>query len=166
MHNPPRIPPTRDARPRDVPRLAWWTFRGFLHSAHHGRGWPRALSAVCAAMYLPAAPLMLAGLLIETLHPRITYYLTDTAALAIKTTETGWTVHTHTSAHPGTGQGRALRETVLPELLAFANRHQLDVTLTAATAGLAATYQEQIPGLRDAGPAWPRGRRLLHKPST
>ena len=117
-------------------------------------------------MYWTTAPLMLTGLLIETLHPRITYYLTDNAALSIKTTEKGWTVRTHASARPGTGQGRALRSTVLPELLAFASRHQIGVTLTAATAGLAAAYQEQIPNLRDAGPAWPRGRRLLHTPGT
>ena len=162
--DPPALQQARDAKSGDVFRLTWWTFLGFLHGARRGSGAHRVASGVCAAMYWPLAPVMLVGHLKDIRDPSVTYYLTDTAALAIKTTATGWVVHSHASTRPGTSQGRALRLDLLPELLAFADAHQIPVTVNAATDQLAACYQREVPGLVDIGSGCPRGRRLYRNP--
>ena len=71
-----------------------------------------------------------------------------------------WSVQGHLSRRPGTGQGRELRNLLIPDLLAEADRVGVIVEANAATGKLAAACFEEIPGFVDVG-AWRHfGRRF------
>lgn len=83
-----------------------------------------------------------------------------TAVIAIVAKHETWHVEDHASSKPGTGQGRALRALVLPQVLAFADERHVAILTTAANKTLAAAYAAEVPGLVDDGPGYPRGRRM------
>lgn len=66
-------------------------------------------------------------------------------------------LRSHSSAKPGTGQGRALRAALIPKLLSAADDLGVDIVTTAASPTLADRYRADLV---DEGRGWPRGRRL------
>ena len=141
------------------------TRRGYEHGIWAGRGAGRAFSAVLAILWWPALPLSLPVQLVLLRRRRARYYISPSrdAVLAVVATGRGWHVEDHASARPGTGQGRALRAYVLPELTAAADAAGIPIYTTAANEHLAQQYAEELPGLVDVGRGRPRGRRL-HRP--
>ncbi len=163
---PPRVPGTSDVRVRDCLRIVWWNERGFVHGARHGRGGGQVYSAALAVMWPPTLPLTIPIEFGLVARPWARYYMSPArdAVLAVVATATGWHIEDHSSARPGTGQGRALREIVTPALLRAADAEGVVIYTTAANATLAEQYIEELPGLADVGPGWPRGRRLRRDP--
>jgi hypothetical protein len=165
---PPTIAGVPEPRPIDRLRIALWYGRGFLHGALHGQSaGARALSVTMAGLWVPAVPLLVSMQMAMASRQSARYYMTPErdAVLAIVATRTGWQVEDHSSARPGSGRGRALRDLVLPELMKHADTHGIAVTANAASAALAQRYLTEISGLTDAGPAFPRGRTLRREPA-
>lgn len=162
---PPRLADVPEPGARDALRLVWWARRGYEHGIWAGRGAGRAFSAVLAILWWPALPLSLPVQLVLLRRRRARYYISPSrdAVLAVVATGRGWHVEDHASARPGTGQGRALRAYVLPELTAAADAAGIPIYTTAANEHLAQQYAEELPGLVDVGRGRPRGRRL-HRP--
>lgn len=86
------------------------------------------------------------------------------AVLAIATRADGWHIVDHFAARPGRGRGRILRETLLAALTPAADQNGIAIHARAASASLARTYCEELPGLQDVGPAPIRGRQLRRDP--
>ncbi len=145
----------------------WWAERGFVHGASKGRPWSRGYSAFLALMWWPALPVLLVGQWWALRRESARYYFTPAhdAVLALVASPAGWHVSEHYTAEPGAGRGRALREALVPLLLAEADRHAVSVYGTAATRALARQYAEQLPGVVDVGRGFYRGRRLQRLPS-
>lgn len=164
---PPRLADVPEPGGRDALRLVWWARRGYEHGARAGRGAGRTLSAVLAVLWWLAVPLSLPVqlALLRRRHARY-FYMSPSrdAVLAVVATERGWHIEDHASARSGTGQGRALRARVMPELTAAADAAGVPIYTTAANEHLAQRYTEELPGLIDVGRGWPRGRRL-HRPA-
>ena len=81
------------------------------------------------------------------------------AVLAVSAGRSGWCLEDHVSARPGTGQGRALRAVVLPQLLAAADADRIEIHTTAATFDA-----REAVHLRDPRPGR-RGPRLASRSS-
>ena len=167
---PPQCPGLeRLTQSRDGAAIAWMTLGRFSRSARKSPGFAaRAIYGylwVVAVVFFPVV--LLPAYTVMVRDPRRTFYaLRDDrgriqAALCI-TTAPGrcWVVDSHVSRRPGTGQGQRLREQLLPTLLVAADRHGVTIQAHAATPGLAQVYCATVPGLIDAGPARPFGRRL------
>lgn len=84
--------------------------------------------------------------------------------LAIAASQHGWAVQDHVAERPGTGQGRALRALVLPELIRAADVAGIPIIATAANKTLAKQYAAELPGLVDVGRGIPRGRKMQRQP--
>lgn len=164
---PPEVPGFPGPSRGDVLRLMWWAERGFWHGASKGRAGPRVYSAFLALMWCPALPVLLVGQWWALRRTSARYYFTPThdAVLALVARPNGWYVSEHYSAEPGAGRGRALREALVPLLLAEADRQAVTVYGTAATRSLARQYAAQLPGVVDVGRGFYRGRRLQRLPS-
>lgn len=162
---PPLLADMPEPGARDALRLVWWSRRGYEHGARAGRGAGRAFSAVLAFLWWPAVPLSVPVQLALLRRRHARYYMSPSrdAVLAVVATGRGWHIEDHASARPGTGQGRALRARVLPELTAAADAGGVPIYTTAANEHLAQQYTEELAGLIDVGRGWPRGRRL-HRP--
>jgi len=86
--------------------------------------------------------------------PGVRYYISPQpdAILAVRAARDGWHVDGHVSSRPGTGQGRALRAALLPDLLAAADAAaDVAILTTAANARLAQIYTTELDGLGDVG---------------
>lgn len=156
------------AEPRagDALRIVWWSQRGYLHGARHGRGAGRAFSAYLALMWWLVIPLSIVVQILLLRRRSARYYLSPAgdAVLAIVATPDGWHVEDHVAARPGTGRGRLLRALVLPELCAAADVAGIAIYTTAANERLAAEYSAELPGLVDTGRGHPRGRKMRREP--
>lgn len=117
-------------------------------------------------MWWPAVPLSVPVQLALLARRRARYYMSPSrqAVLAVVATKHGWHVEDHAAARPGTGQGRALRARVLPELTAAADAGGVPIYTTAANRHLAQQYATELSGLVDVGRGWPRGRRMHRAP--
>lgn len=164
---PPEVPGFPGPSRGDTLRLMWWAERGFLHGARKGRPWSRGYSAFLALMWWPALPVLLAGQWWALRRRSARYYFTPThdAVLALVASPNGWHVSEHYTAEPGARRGRALREALVPLLLAEADRQAVTIHGTAATRSLARQYAAQLPGVVDVGRGFYRGRRLQRLPS-
>lgn len=164
---PPEVPGLPTATWRDAARLTWWAQVGFLHGARRGSRGARAFSAFLAVCWAPCLPILLTGQTVALRRPTARYYLSPDrdAVLAVVARRSGWHVQEHSSAAPGTGRGRALREVLVPTLLAAADDHGVTVHAAAANRTLAARYADELPGLVDVGHGIIRGRRLQRVPS-
>lgn len=80
--------------------------------------------------------------------------------IAIFAGKKGWLVSDHACSQPGTGQGKRLRAQVLPQLIDIAKAQRIPIHATAANRRLAELYRQDLPGMIDAGPGFPRGRKL------
>lgn len=172
----PGVGQTRDLR--DAPTLALQGLGRFAHTtrkAFSNRQLLRCLGfgylTIVAVVLWPV--LVLPWRVCELRSPRhVTYVDRDgrgriLAALTIKAGPgSQWTVGNHTARRPGTGQGRHLRERLIPALISAADVHGVTVHAVAATTELAATYCRAVPGLVDVGPNRPFGRRLQRDPQT
>ncbi|MDO5633441.1 MAG: hypothetical protein Q4G34_01015 [Micrococcus sp.] len=118
---------------------------------------------LCSPLVLPAMAVLIRA---EQWWPWSRWYLSRDrdAVLAIRARRGQWRIAEHVCSRPGTGQGRALRDVLLPALSPVAIEEGLTITMNAASPRLAKTYLELLPGLRDVGPAFPRGRRLRLDP--
>lgn len=163
---PPPVPGLPTASWRDAPRLTWWAQRGFLHGASRGSSGSRAFSAFLAVAWAPCTPILLVGQAWAIRRPRTRYYLSPNrdAVMAVVARHNGWHVQEHSSAVPGTGRGRALRQLLVPALLAAADHEGVTVHATAANRTLAGQYAHELPGLVDVGRGTIRGRRLQRPP--
>lgn len=163
---PPLVAGALEAHLGDVPRILWWSQRGFLHGARHGHGAGRVASVLLALMWWPMFPLLMVVQAFLVSRRSARYYMSQErdAVLAIVSSADGWHVSDHIAARPGTGRGMALRELLLPELLAAADDAGIYVHATAATKRLATAYKAGLPDLEDVGRGWPRGRKLIRKP--
>lgn len=164
---PPEVPGFLGPSRRDVLRLMWWAERGFLQGARRGSAGSRAFSTFLAAMWWPTLPVLLVGQWWALRRRSARYYFSPSrdAVLALVARRDGWWVSEHYAAEPGAGRGRALREALVPALLAVADREGIAVYGTAATRGLARRYTAQLPGFVDVGRGLFRGRRLQRVPS-
>lgn len=152
----------------DAPRIATWILRGWLHGATRGPWGGRVVSALCAAVGTPLWPLLAALVAAQTgTWGRSRLYLDPErrAVLGVTATRAGWRIDNHAARHPGRGDGKMLRARLLPALTAEADRLGVPVVLNAATPVLAARYRAEVPGLEDAGRAFPRGRRMHRLPA-
>lgn len=186
---PPSVPGSPPARWSDALRFTWWTWRGFAHGIVHGHGRSRVTSAAAfvGAVIVPAClgilvagqvatPWMLLGAgVVVAIIPgdyiarivggrRTSWYVIDGAALAVLAARDRWTLSDHTSAHPGSGAGRRLRDLVLPTLIAAADRERVALVTEAADPRLAEIYLAEIPGMQVSGPAFVRGFTLRRDP--
>lgn len=164
---PPVVQGAPAARLRDALRIVWWSQRGYRHGAAHGHPAARALSALLWCVSWVVFPLSVLIQLALLGRRRARYYMTPTgdAVLAITATAKGWQVADHLCARPGTGQGRPLRDLVLPPVRVFADETGTMLYLTAVNKKMARTYAADLPGLHDVGRAWPRGRRMRREPT-
>lgn len=163
---PPAVAPLLTPRAVDAVRLIWWLQLGFLHGMSKGSPGGRLLSGVLWFGWWPAFPLVVSMQTLMLGSRRSRYYLSPgrDAVLAIRVTGRGWLVEAHQSSRPGTGAGRALRARLVPTLVDAADRDNVAIYTTAATARLAARYATELPGLVEVGRGWPRGRRLRRAP--
>lgn len=165
---PQRIAGTVTAEARDVARITWWAERGFLLGATSPDNTlaVKAYMGLVATAFWPLLPVALTAQAIRTARPGARYYLSPArdAVMAVGVRRGSWYVDDHASARPGTGQGRALREIVLPALCDAADAAGIAIEATAVTDRLARLYQDEIPGLVDHGPAAIRGRLLRREP--
>jgi len=145
----------------------WWAEQGFWHGASRGSAGSRAFSAFLAVMWWPALPVLLVGQWWALRRRSTRYYFSPNqdAVLALVARRDGWHVSEHYAAEPGAGRGRALREALVPALLAVADRQGVTVYGTAATRSLARRYAAQLPDFVDVGRGFFRGRRLQRVPS-
>lgn len=159
---PPEVTGFPAARERDVLRLTWWAEWGFLHGATRGSVGARAFSVFLAAAWWPSLPVLLVGQLWALRRGTARYYFSPSrdAVLALVARPDGWHVAEHSAAAPGAGRGRALREALMPPLLAAADAQGVAVHATAANRTLARQYSTELPGLVDVGRGLFRGRRL------
>lgn len=162
---PPVIVGVPQARPRHAFQLVWWTGLGWWHGARKTTSTARAYGLLLALMWWPTWPLLVIVQLRMLTRANVRYYLAPTrdAALAVTARSDGWHFSDHVSAHPGTGQGDALRRLIMPTLMRAADDQGINIHLIAASSGLAERYARDIPGFVDAGPARPRGRRLYRR---
>lgn len=149
--------------------MVWWAQCGFSYGVRRGRGFGRrAFSAACWLLWWPTCVLLLPVQAALVARTRARYYMTPErgAVLAVVATRDGWHIEDHSEARPGkgTGQARALRELVLPELGKAADAAQVPITTTAAAPALAALYVREYADLVDVGCGFPRGRRLRREP--
>jgi hypothetical protein len=111
-----------------------------------------------------AAATLLTGIVLSRRRRRTTtrhYVLDDGAAILSITARQGtWHLAGHGRAAGAEGAGERLRALLIPNLLAVADTQDVAIAATAAARTLATTYQVELPGLLDVGPAWPYGRRL------
>jgi len=176
---PPQCPDVEQTRDlRDAPTLALQGLGRFAHTtrkAFSNRQLLRCLGfgylTIVAVVLWPV--LVLPWRVCELRSARhVTYVDRDArgrilAALTIKAGPgSQWTIGNHTARRPGTGQGRHLRERLIPVLISAADVHGVTVHAVAATTELAATYRRAVPGLVDVGPNRPFGRRLQRDPQT
>lgn len=164
---PPRVPGLPTASGRDALQLVWWAERGFLQGARRGSVAGRVFSAFLALAWWPCTPVLLVGEWVALRRQRARYYLSPgrDAVLAVVARRDGWHVQEHLCAAPGTRAGRALRERLVPVLLAVADEYGITVHATAVNRVLAKRYVEQVPGLVDVGRSRLRGR-CLQLPAT
>lgn len=150
----------------DCLRILWWTERGYWHGARKGSTPSRALSLGLAIGWWPAYPLLAIAQLISVYRTGTVYYMSTEkdAVLAISVTRKGWHVGNHSSALPGTGQGKKLRLKLFPYVAQEAQSNNIPIYTTAANKKLAASYKEELPALEDTGPGFPRGRKLSTHP--
>ncbi|MGX0780633.1 hypothetical protein ACUXOQ_000559 [Dermabacter hominis] len=90
---------------------------------------------------------------------------TRDAYLALRTKSDTWTIGTHITRNPGTGQGKRYRALIQEQLLNIADTHGITITATAATPELAERYQQEIPGLIAGRRVFPRRVALCRKPA-
>lgn len=169
-------------RLRDSWRPWVWMYRGWVHGALHGQ-WLSGLMlaapvvGVVAVATAPARPvfvLLLAVILLvppvdaiaQALSQRSRVYFSPArdAVLVVTTTRRGWLLAGHAAARPGAGQGRALREVAIPQVMAAADASGVVIYLEAGTGGLAATYRAEVPGLVSTGHSWLGRARLERQP--
>lgn len=165
---PPALEGARSPRRGDAARIAWWSGRSFAYGVLAGRGpVERLTSALLALGWLVMCPIVVPLQAVLVARGAARYYVSQAgdAVLAVSAGRDGWCLEDHVSARPGTGQGRALRAVVLPQLLAAADAAGIEIHTTAATTTLARLYASEIPGLVDEGRGWPRGRRLRRLPA-
>jgi hypothetical protein len=132
-------------------QLFRWGLTGVSYGMKRGP-WPgRFVSAVLLVILWVFAPALVATQFYAVARPWTRYYFSPTgdAVLAVIGHRGRWAIADHLSSAPGTGQGRTLREVLLPELVTYADHHQLPVTTTAAAPALAEQYATALPGLRD-----------------
>jgi hypothetical protein len=171
---PPTCPGAATTRSlRDAPRLAWFIVLGLAHGARRApslpaRAWAAYITLIAVAFYLP---LLLPVRIVQLLDRRAVHYVHRDdrgrvrAVLTVKAKPgPRWDVRDHSTRRPGAGHGRLLRAALLPTLLAAADEHGVSIETIAATTALAAAYEHELPGLDDAGPGFPRGRKLRRPP--
>ena len=118
------------------------------------------LMAIASAILLTGAVLSRRRRRDATRH----YVLDDgTAILSITARQGTWHLAGHGRAAGAAGAGERLRAILLPELVAVADAQDVAIAARAAAPKLATTYQAELPGLFDVGPAWPYGRRLYRR---
>lgn len=161
----PPLPPTIPGTTTLTARAAFTLTNRFLAGCWHGTKKGNPFSAALLLTGAPLYPLLVTAMAIDLARPNTRYYATQHAHLAVTTTPHGWRIENHSSDAPGTGQGRALRDLIIPKLLGHARQHQIPVYVTAANQTLAAKYAQEVPQLHDAGPGFPRGRRLTLSPA-
>ena len=148
--------------------MVWWNVRACVYGIRAGRGLvERALSACLLLGWLVMCPIALPLQMVLVARPRARYYMSPSrdVVLAVTAGRRGWHLEDHVCARPGTGQGRALRAVVIPQVLAAADAAGVEVCTTAATSALAHRYMAEVPGLVDEGRGRLRGRRLRRPPA-
>lgn len=164
---PPTVPGTLPPRLRDVPRMVWWSERGYVHGIRRGTTAERILSLVLALLWWPAYFLSLVVQLVAVGWPASRYYMTldrDAVIAVIGTNRHCWIVFDHMSARPGGGSGRDLRRAVLAMLCEAADEQGIVIQTIAANGRLAEIYRTDLPGLSFVGKALPRGKRMRREP--
>lgn len=159
---PPTVEGTVSLRWFDGLRILGWGVIGYIHSAVRGN----LVAGLMMIGWIFSIPVLLLMQPFVVSRRNARYYMTPErdAVLAVAATRHGWRIDEHASAVPGTARGKALRAGVVPPLVAAADRHHVAIYGTAATPKLARIYAEALPGLVDAGPGWPRGRKLCRPP--
>lgn len=128
----------------------WWIERGFILEMR--RGPRRAYAAASALLGVLMPELLIFAVGAVTPHRRGTrYYISPgrDAVLTVRAARDGWHVENHVSAHPGTEQGKALRELVAPSLRTAADAAGVAILVGAANVKLATIYKEQFEELVD-----------------
>lgn len=160
------LPPIRPVV--DGVRIAGWTIRGLWHGTLHRESRPseRVVSAVALVGGCVLWPLLVIGMpvLIATSRGRFYMSAARDAVLGINVKQDGWHIGDHMTRWPGAGRGRALRQQVIPPLLAYVDEHAVTVRAVAATRELGEQYREEVNGLEFDGRAWPRGWRMVRRP--
>lgn len=157
-------------RSSDYAAIALWSIRGIVHSAVKSNGRDQVVSIFLATVAIAFAPVLWPALwlhlVIRASAGRTRSYMTAQrdAVLAITTSADGWHIVDHVAARPGRRRGRILRKTLLAALTAAADQNGIAIHARAASASLARTYCEELPGLHDVGPAPIRGRQLRRDP--
>ena len=165
---PPDVPGVLAADPAMATTVLRWAHAGYQHTLTKP-GAPRAariFARLALAIWWPMWPLLYATQRYALTRRTARYYLSAdrTAILAVVARRNAWNIEDYLSRNPGTGQGERLADALFPYLTAECDRQGVPVTLTTAIPQLAARYIAGLPGLRDGGPAFPRGRRLLREP--
>lgn len=161
----PPPPPTIPGTTTLTARAAFTLTNRFLAGCWHGTKKGNPFSAALLLTGAPLYPLLVTAMAIDLARPNTRYYANRHANLAVTATRHGWRIENHSSDAPGTGQGRTLRDLIIPKLLDHARQHQIPVYVTAANQTLAAKYAQEVPQLHDDGPGFPRGRRLTLSPA-
>lgn len=171
MTRPPAFPGLLTADTRMAGTLLRWQRTGYLYAARrHKSPWQaRAFAWYCAIAWWPLWPLLYALTWTLLTRRNTRYYLSDdhTAILAITAKrDASWNLEDHLSCHPGAGHGERLRARLAPTLLTVCDDAGIALTGTTAVPELAALYHLALPGLRDVGKAFPRGRKLRRDPQS
>lgn len=152
---PPKVSTTVEPRLRDVPRIAWWFERGYVHGALHGRGLMRLGHLITAFFVGVLFPLVVLAQWLLLKRSTARYYMTPERdavfALVARHGGTVWVPQDHAAARIGAGLGRRLRQHILSELLPVADRAGIEVRTWAADRRLAQIYAADLPGLTGRG---------------
>lgn len=157
---PPRINGISTARPADAFRIVWWYQRGLLYISRHGPPLRRLLTGLTWVGSWLCWPLLVLAKLAYIAHPTTHVYITAGATLSIRVKRYSWRLEDHISRHLGSGQGKSLRQQLLPALLAHVDAHRIPLEASAATYDLALLYMRELPRLRSTGRDWMGGWKL------
>ena len=168
---PPAVELAPPARPViDGARMVVWSLRGLWHgvSRKMSSRRQRAVAGVLFGTFAIMSPVLLVMTPAMIARRAARYYMTPgrDAVLAVTRTRRGWQLSDHLTAKPGESKGEALRSSLIPELLPYADAHGVIVSTTAATRELGERYRAEVAGLQFVSDkeSWPRGWKMRREP--
>lgn len=152
----------------DARSYVGWRLDAYLYEWQTTRGMERWVAFWLAGQTMVQTPLLLFVYAAFFTSSRRRYYM-DTerkAIIGIVVRGGAWRIVDHAVDRPGSGNGKALRDRIQPDLLAAADRQHVPIVARAASTALADQYEVAVPGLQRRRRAFPRGVLMRREPVT
>ena len=146
---PPSVDGIAEATARDQLTYLIWQVRSYGYEWTHGG--PRfTLAMMMFGWVFAVVPLLVPIVLARVRSPRSRYYTTGQAILGVvaqrRTLEPTWLLGDHAVATQRHGHGKALRDALLPTLVATSDHHGIVLIAETRSHRLAHQYAAELPG--------------------